>query len=175
MTTIGEFAFYNCNALVNVSIPVITTITAYAFVLTTSLTGLFIGTSNATIAANAFETSFLISEPCYNAPIINNTVYDIVNCTNATTVTTSSTITTSTITTSTSTTLVNTTLAATTEVGPAPTVGTSQTDRIVMGVFISAGIGLFVIVWYKTLYHAAPKTIVVPTHARIIDTEFWDD
>jgi hypothetical protein len=171
MITIGEFAFYNCNALVNVSIPSITTIAAHAFVPTTSLTGLFIGTSDATINANAFETSFLISESCYNAPIMSNTAYDIVNCTNATVLTTTST---DTITTSTSTVVVNTTLATTTEVGPAPTVGTSQTDRIVMGVFISVGVGLLLVVWYRTLYHTAPKTIIVPTNARVVNTIDWE-
>ena len=171
MVTIGDFAFYNCNALVNISIPSILTIAAYTFMLTTSLTGLFIGTSDATINANAFETSFLISESCYNAPIVSNTAYEIVNCTNATVLTTTSTDTTPT---STSTVIVNTTLATTTEVGPAPTVGTSQTDRIVMGVFISAGVGLLLVVWYRTLYHAAPKTIIVPTNARVVNMMDWE-
>jgi len=80
VVTIGTGAFASCTALKSVSIPVIRTIGFNAFEGTSALTDLYIATSSNTIDTNAFLNSYLISVNCYNAPIVEDTYYNIVNC-----------------------------------------------------------------------------------------------
>ena len=56
VTTIGDYAFYGCNSLTNVSIPnSVTTIDAYAFYSCKSLTSISISSSVAAISRDAFS------------------------------------------------------------------------------------------------------------------------
>ena len=84
ITTIGSNAFTSCFTLTSARFHSVTSIAVMAFVQCQALSDLYIGTSGATIHSNAFLSSFLVSEACYNAPILSNTHYDIVKCTNGT-------------------------------------------------------------------------------------------